>query len=484
MKKSTLIILVAFAALAALAYVRWSKPVERGITRLNLAKVDPKEVDKLSVTGQMPVEITRSGEVWTLADGREADQTAVARALEAAGKLQSSDLLVRGSEHFAAYEVDDAKGAHVLIAKGGKPVSEFIVGKSVSSGTAVRVGDDVYAVKGVSAGLFAKPVTTWLERRLFAKQVGDATKLEVRLAGEAPYSLVKEGDAWKLDGTLPEGFKLDAGVAASLVSQVVNMRAKDVLASGEGVTAPGPEDVFVVTWTEGSTTLHVPRAPADADNLHALIEGKPRTFVVAEGTMVPLRKKMPDLRDASLMSFDGTKAVGLTVVDGANKTVFAKKGDAWTLASTTEKKPDGFTLDPQAVTRRVTQLAAAKGMRIADEAKDTGIAASKTKVTVKLEGGSEAMLSFGAAIKEDNRDLVYARGTTGHTVLAPTHIKTTLGGGLATFAQRAGADQNDALSKLDPATLQGLPPEVRAGLMKQIEQKRREQEMLKQLQAK
>ncbi len=485
MKKSTLIILAVFVVLAGLAFVFMRKPPERGMTRLSLPKIQASDVDALTVTGPVSVELKKTGEVWTLADGREADQSAVTRAIEAAAKAQSSDLIARGSEHFAAYEVDDAKGAHVTFKKSGKNVSDFIVGKSLSGGgSAVRVGDDIYQVKGLNAGLYAKAATTWLERKLFSQTVGDATKLEIRLAGEEPYALVKENEAWTLEGGVPEGFKLDAGVAASFVSQVVNLRAKDVLATAEAVSAAGLEDVFVLTWKDGASTLHVPRTPTDADNLHALVDGRPRTFVLSEGTASPLRKRKRDLRDASLMSFDNTKAIGLTIVDGANKTVFAKKKGAWELVTTTEKKPDGWVLDPQAVERRVTQVASAKGMRIVDDAKDNGLAASKTKVTVKLEGGKEDTLVFGAQVKEDNRDVVYARGNTGNVVIATAYVRTNLAGGVSSFAKRGASDENDALSKLDPNALEGLPPHVRAGLMKQIEQKRREQEMLKQIQAK
>ncbi|HSI03973.1 MAG: DUF4340 domain-containing protein [Myxococcota bacterium] len=484
MKKSTLVILAVFIVLAGLAFVFLKKPAERGITRLSLPKFEVKDVDTLTVAGPMAIELKKSGEVWTLADGREADQSAVTRAVEGAAKLQSSDLLARGSEHYAAYEVDDAKGAHVTFKKDGKAVSDFIVGKSVSGGTAVRVGDDVYAAKGVSAGLYAKPATSWLERKLFSQNIGDATKLEVRIAGEEAYALVKENEAWTFEGGVPAGFKLDSGVAAGLVAQVVNLRAKDVLATASAVTAAGAEDVFVITWKEGASTLHIPRVPADADNLHAAIDGKPRAFVLSEGTVSPVRKRKLDLRDASLMSFDNTKAVGLTIADGANKTVFAKRKGVWELVSTTEKKPEGWTLDPQAVERRVTQLANAKGMRIADQAADNGLAASKTKVTVKLEGGKEETLAFGTQTKDENRDVVYARGNTGNVVIATPYVRTNLAGGVSSFAKRAASDDNDALSKLDPNALQGLPPEVRAGLMKQIEQKRREQEMLKQIQAK
>ncbi len=104
---------------------------------------------------------------------------------------------------------------------------------------------------------------------------------------------------------------------------------------------------------------------------------------------------------------------------------------------------------------------------------------------MKLDGAPEATLAFGNAFKEDAKDMVYARGNTGHVVVVAPYTKTNLTGGLTTFAKRAAppGGEGDALSKIDPAQLQGLPPEVRAGLMKQIEQKRREQEIMKRVQS-
>ncbi|MBC7792510.1 MAG: DUF4340 domain-containing protein [Clostridia bacterium] len=482
MKKSTLIVVGLFVVLALVAFGVTRKPAERGISRLKLGVVN--DADAVEVTGVNPVSLKKSGDGWVLSDGRAADAPAVTRALESAGKLQSSDLLARGKERFAEYEVDDAKGAHVVISK-GKAVSDFVVGKSLSGGAAVRSGDEIFNVKSVSAGTFSRAASTWLERRVFTKTVADVAKLEVRIKGEAPYTLVKTGDVWGLDaGTvLPAGGSMDAGVVSSLVAAVIGLRAKDIVTEPVSIAADDA-DTYVVSWKEGASTLQVARTPSDADNLAAKVDGNPHTFMIAPGTMTALHKSLGDLRDASLMKFESAKAVGLTIVDSKNKTVFAKKDGAWSLVSTTEAKPDGFMLDSSAVDRRVTQISSAKGQHIIDGAKpaDAGLAASTTTLTVKLDKAPDAVLKFGSAFKEEMRDMVYAQGTTGVIVAAAPYAKTNLAGGLTTFAKHES--EGDALSKIDPSAMQGLPPEVRASLMKQIEQKRREQEAMKQIQGK
>lgn len=483
MKKSTIVVLVLFVVVAAVAIAVTRKPAERGISRLKLASVD--NADAMDVTGANPVSLVKKGDAWVLADGRAADAAAVTRVIEAAGKLASSDLIAQGSDKFAEYEVDDAKGAHVVFKKGGQTVSDFVVGKAVSGGAAVRSGDAIYSVKNTSAGTFSRTASSWLERRVFTKTAIDAVKLDVRLKGETPYTLVKDGDAWKLgEGiALPAGGALDPNGVTNMLGAIVGLRAKDV--TTEPTTVPADDsDTFVLTWKEGTSTVQVGRTPRDADNLVAKVDGNPHTFIVSQGTMSSLRKSLGDLRDASLMKIETGKATGLTIVDGKSKTVFAKKDGTWTLVSSTEKQPDGFVLDAAAVERRVTQVANAKGTRIVDGAKpaDTGIAAATAKVLVKLDKG-EATLAFGSAFKDDTRDAVYAQGTTGVIVAAAPYTKSNLLGGLATFAKR-NEPEADALSKIDPSAMQGLPPEVRASLMQQIEQKRREQEALKQIQTK
>jgi len=66
MRKNTFIILAVVAALAVAVFVVKRKPPERGITRLELAQIDPKDVDHITVSGPQPIELVKK-DTWVLA---------------------------------------------------------------------------------------------------------------------------------------------------------------------------------------------------------------------------------------------------------------------------------------------------------------------------------------------------------------------------------------------------------------------------------
>ena len=101
------------------------------------------------------------------------------------------------------------------------------------------------------------------------------------------------------------------------------------------------------------------------------------------------------------------------------------------------------------------------------------------QVTMTLEDKSRVTLAFGKTVKEDEREMVYARGNADDAVYLVTKwTRENLCGGLKTFKRTADPS---GLSGIDPKALQSLPPDVRAGLQKQMEEKRRQQEMIERL---
>ena len=83
-------------------------------------------------------------------------------------------------------------------------------------------------------------------------------------------------------------------------------------------------------------------------------------------------------------------------------------------------------------------------------------------------------------IKEENRDLLYARGNVDDAIYLVTKwTRQNLTGGLKTFQKTADPS---GLSNIDPKTLSNLPPDVRSGLMKQIEEKKRQQQLIEKFQ--
>jgi hypothetical protein len=109
-----------------------------------------------------------------------------------------------------------------------------------------------------------------------------------------------------------------------------------------------------------------------------------------------------------------------------------------------------------------------------------GLAGPSATVTATLDGGKTARLSFGKETKDDNRDMIYASGNADSAVYLVTKwTRDNLTGGLDKLKKRADPS---GLGDIDPKALQNLPPDVRAGLMKQLKQKQQQQALIEQLQ--
>src|SRR6185503_10798615 len=141
----------------------------------------------------------------------------------------------------AELEVDEETGTAVETYSGGAKTAEFVVGSASAGGSNVRVGDTVYLVKRVAKGQFSRERSQWLDRKLFADAPDAATRVEVKLAGQQPYALVKDGAEWKPEDAsiLPPKFRFDKNAARSLVSALLAAQAKDVLEQDPGDAATG-----------------------------------------------------------------------------------------------------------------------------------------------------------------------------------------------------------------------------------------------------
>jgi len=483
MNKSTWIALLVFAGLAAAAVVSLREKPERGITRISFAAVDPARVDRLVVKGTEEVEIKREGGEWKI-DGKRADGEAVERLLGVVAAVNSSEFETSDAERFAAMEVDDAKGAAVQLYEGGRKVADFVVGGAGPAGSHLRVGDSVYAVRGLYRATFARDRAAWVEKRLFFDPVDAVTRVEVALAGAAPYALVKDGSAWKLEDPAALGTqRFDANAAATLARSLVSARAGDVLDADPGAAAglTATADALRFTTQAGETRTLTLGAALDDGSVYARSSAREPVVTLRKSVAEGLRKPLRELRDLSLMTVDIGAAQKLEVAGASGDVVFEKGGDGWALASASESPGNEFVLDEAAVRRRLSTLANLKA--VAEAAGDTpGVAQLDTSsdfIAVTLQDGSAAKLHFGEESKWQDQDVVLARGNAEPGVfLVRKAVRDQLLGGLETFRRRAEDDAN-LLDKLDPQALQNLPPEVRDSLLKQLQEKAQRDALMK-----
>lgn len=490
MKKSTAIVVVVFVALLAGAWWLMSKKPERGISRISFAAVDKDQVDRIVIGGPNATELRKQGDQWQLAGGKEADAEAVKRLVEAIPKVDSTDLVTRDEARFAELEVNDEKGSAVTAYANGVEVARFVVGKAASGGANVRVGSAVYVVAGVAPYLFSKPASAWQQLKLFADKIEDVTRVEVALAGQQSYGLIKKEDNWELEDAklAPANFRFDKNAARSLVSSLVNARASKVLDSDPGADKTALDDqadLLAFVGKEGARRTLQLGATGDDKLVFARVGGKPDVYQLADYSAKGLRKAVTDLRDFGMMKVEKEKTKKLSIEAAKLKLDFDKVGADWKLGKSSEEVAKDFELDMMLVQRRLQALDSARGLRLADPGTtpaQAGLNKPSATITATLEDGKKATLVFGNEFKDGDRDAVYARGNADDAIYVTAKwTRDNLTGGLAGFKKKPEGE--GGMPNIDPAAMQNLPPDVRASLMKQLEQKKREQEMLKGLQA-
>jgi hypothetical protein len=480
MRRSTLISIAVFLALLVAVMLRVGRQTERGISRISFAEVAIDTTDRLEISGSNAVELTKDGEIWRLANGREADRNAVRQLLEAIPTIASSDLVTREPNRFSDYQVDAEGGTGVQVFSGERWLAAFVVGKSAPGGAYLLVDGGVYRAPRLPTGLFSRPSSAWLERRLFKDPIEEVAKVEVKLGEGNAYALVNQDGKWELEDSsvAPEGFRFDAKEAQRLATALLNTRAMEFLAEDPGVeTTQLDENADLLAYTlkaeEGIGERRELRlgAKTEGAEVYAQVSGSNDIITLAEGTARGLRKPVSDLRDLSMIRVDKEKVVELQIVDRENRLVLQKKDTGWEIATSSQKVPDDFEPDQSQVAHRLARFAGMQAVSLADSKapKKTGLGRPSAEITATLEDGSVVTLAFGKETEEEGRKFVYARGNADEEIYWVTRFsRETLTGGLDTLKETGPAPVPGGI---DPDAFSKLPPDVRKALMKQLRQR-------------
>ena len=477
MGKGTLLAAAVFAGLIAVTYFSLRQPAERGVQRLSFPQYDKDAVTGITITGKNPIELKKADGKWQVSDGKPADETAVKALLEAIGKVDSTDVLTSHTDKYAAMEVDDEKGVHVVASAGAKHVAEFTVGKAAAGATNIRAGDTVYAVRGVFPYAFSKPAAQWHQLKLFTDALDDVSRVEVTLAGAPTYALVKKDNKWELEDTkiVPDGFRFDPDMARTLASSLVNLSAKEILDKDPGVDTTklnGPTDTFTFTGKDGSKReVHLGASLADK-SVYAKVTGRDDVYTLVEITAKNLRKAPTDFRALTLMKLENDKVKKLSIVSDKTKLILEKDGTGWKVVKSSETAPADFTFDPNQVTSRLSSIGNTRGLRLAtwEERAKSPLAKPTATLTMTLDDGKEATLVLGGEGKDTEHatPFVFARGNVDNEIyIVSKYLVDRLAGGLTTFKKPPAQPQGGG--GFDASQLANLPPDVRAQLMKQMQ---------------
>jgi hypothetical protein len=312
-----------------------------------------------------------------------------------------------------------------------------------------------------------KDAKGWRKRGFVGSKPEELTRLAVALAdGQGFIAQQKEG-AWALDDSVkpPHGFRFDPGSVQRIAQQLGSLSAQDFAEPGTADSAfgfDGPHALIEAATKDGRTLkLHLGRGAEATAPVPARLEGDPQVYLVPSYSAQMLTKRLDDLREMSLVSFDAAKAQRLTIAAGGKKTVVTREAGTWKLVEP-KSTPAGYQFDPGQVTAQLDALRSLRAARVVTDGKwsKPGLA-----VEVKLEGGGRQRLELAGEVTGPNgsKQLV-AKGSVDSLLYAvDPWVKQRLERGVELFRKPPPAPPMGGMKGLDQ-----LPPEIRQKLEAQL----------------
>jgi hypothetical protein len=193
------------------------------------------------------------------------------------------------------------------------------------------------------------------------------------------------------------------------------------------------------------------------------LEGDPQTYLLPGWTGDQLLKKLDDVRDTTLLSFDATKVNKLSISAGGKSTVLARNGADWKIVEP-KTLPTGFEFDPNTVQSQLLRLRGIRGVKAVSDVPDAKAGLSKpvASVELSLEGGGKQQLKFGGEAPDK---ALYVKGSADNLLYAiGAHEKASFDQGVDMFKKRPPPDMSQIRG------LDQLPPDVRKQLEAQLRQ--------------
>jgi Domain of unknown function (DUF4340) len=363
-----------------------------------------------------------------------ADETAAKTAFEAVAKVELGDLVTENKAKHSEFDVEDAKAIHIVAKSekgGGKVLADLLVGKSVGSGTMVRLAgkDEVWlAPAGLRAGLDRAPAD-WRDRSITTFEAADAALVTVKTKDGGVAIAKKNGakvtggteDKWDLVTSVPKVDKLDNSVPVGIVSALSSLKANDFADGAKpadtGLVAPA-FTVTVALKGGKNVTLLVGNKKGDED-FYVKSADAPQIFLLKKFSIDRVAKRPLDFKDKLMCDIGEANLAEIAVTHGADSFTLTHQGTTWKAT-----KPAGITLDPG----KMPSLGAAfKEWKATSYAEDptpakTGLAKPRATVVGKPMPGSGlgAPCAFKIGDETADKQSVYMQAAKGGDVyLAP-----------------------------------------------------------------
>jgi len=433
MNRKPLYAIVAFAALGIAALVTLRRPEKgeaAGDRQRPLGKVDATALDTIEVTrGGAKTAVKKDGAKFkvTAPVAYAADEVAAKAAFDGLTSLTLGDLVSENKAKHAEFEVDDAKGIHVVAkSSAGAVLADFLVGKVTGSGTMVRLTgkDDVWLAANSLRSAFDKAPVDWREKSVTTFPQADAETVTVK-AKDGTMAMAKKtaekapggvDDKWELMSSVPKIDKIDNSVPAGIVSALSAFKTNDFAdGAAPAVTGLDAPALTVTVQLKGGKKVEVLIGNKKGDDDWYLKTGDgPQVFLIKKYNLERVNKRPIDWKDKTLCDIPEADLAEVDVTHGTDSFNLSHAAGAWKVT-----KPK-LEVDPA----KTPSLGGAfKDLKAAGFAEDTspattGLAKPKATILARPKKGDACSFKVGDETK-DKQNVYLASGKSPDVYLAP-----------------------------------------------------------------
>jgi hypothetical protein len=297
MERQTQIIIggVVFVILGYAVYHQSQKDKQKGAppSKADLPELKATDdVDKIDVKNgdKGEVILEKHGDKWELVSPVKApaNQSNVSSALSNLKDIKITESITSNLDDALkkTYELDDAKGVHIVTFKGAEKKFEATFGKSGGRGNMVMLPGHpgVYSASGYSGWMFQRDAKEWRDKEIFKFDDANVVQLTI-INTNGTLSFTKGGDKWA--GTFKDKpiARFDESKVKDALSALKNLMAEDFgdgkPASDTGLDAPSATVTVTLKDNAGKYTLKVGKT-SSGESHYAQKEGDSTVYVVSQ----------------------------------------------------------------------------------------------------------------------------------------------------------------------------------------------------------
>lgn len=268
-----------------------------------LLDVRDADVTALTITrrDEPPARVERTSEGWQLTapDEARADESTIQSLLAALQALRAVEFLP-GSAGSTPHGL--ASPSVEVIAEHGSGTSRVLLGDEVKRADKTLVAaaidgrDEVYLVGTHVPASLGRSASDLRDKHLVPFAAEDVERIEVRLAGEPPFELQRDGRDW----TIPGEPTVDPLLVRRLADDMIALEGLRVVEpaaapSPESASAPTLELVLSGSAVPSPATIRIRRVSEEPVSYEATVEGSAVTYEIASTAFDRAAKRPADL---------------------------------------------------------------------------------------------------------------------------------------------------------------------------------------------